>query len=433
MKKPVSHKISRMLKGHRLLVLFAGLLVFSACSTLDPSRINYNRDKQVYEYPLPAVQPIVLRNDSGMLVTNDNYTEFIKQMSQRGFRYPFESRIEVANTIRASDLEIARLYSRAVENIRNEHYRGTLEAASALRDAYPPSRMFTDISFLEGYAHEKTGERKRAEEKYDEYLKFSSQKYSERFRGYRYADRNGEGWIDQRMYAKSFLAGNTVAAADRFFQPVIPKYYHVPLQPGFTLTGDGLAEHRRGILSVSVGLDLLSDLAVGAQYYRNLGKGLDINPVFYISRNIREFNLALPIQLIKTENDRFGLKLSPFASYMYIKKYESVYPDKSLERSVFNYGAKASSSFFIVQKLSLGSYYTWHYYNENNPLILSDESVEVRWRNEYDISLYYNLIKGLSLKTGIKSGDWVAGLYLTGWEVSYNFNENSIIVRTDLF
>jgi hypothetical protein len=415
------------------LLLAAIMPVFSACSTLNPGKIHYNQEKQVYEYPLPPLKPVILRNDSSRLVTNDNYTEFVAQLSRRNFRYPFDQRLEIANSIKESDIKVAGHYAETVDKIRSGDYTGANNAASRLRKVYPPSVKFTDIAFLEGYAHEKKGNIDQANAKYDEFLAYSSQKYSERFRGYRYADKNDELWKQQRRYAAAFPESTTTGIKNGFIQPLHPKYYHLPLQPGYTLSGDGLEEHKRGIVSVSAGKDFDGDIALGAQYYRNLLKGLDINPVFSISKNLFDFNLALPLQIYKANNDRFGLKLSPFASYMYIKNYDSVYPDKILKQSVFNFGAKASTGYYIVQKLSIGAYYTWHYYNENNPMTLTAESVNVWWNNEYDVSLYFNLIKGLSLKSGIKSGNWVAGFYMTGWEVSYDFQDKAIIVRTELY
>ncbi len=415
------------------LLLSAILTVFTACSTLNPGKINYNPEKEVYEYPLPPLTPVVLRTDSGKLVTNENYNEFVAQMSNRNFRYPFDQRLEIANSLKQSDIEVAAYYAETVDKIRKGDYTGANDAASRLRLIYPPSVKFTDIAFLEGYSLEKKGDIDKANEKYEEFLKYSSQKYSERFRGYRYADMNDELWKQQRVYAAAFPENSITGIENDFIQPLHPKYYHIPLHPGYTLNGDGLGEHRRGIISVSAGRDFDGDISLGAQYYRNLTKGFDINPVFSISKNLVDFNLALPLQIYKAKNDRFGLKLSPFASYMYIKNYDSVHPDNTLKQSVFNFGAKASAGYYIVQKLSIGAYYTWHYYNEKNPMTLTAESVNVWWNNEYDVSLYYNLIKGLSLKSGIKSGNWVAGFYMTGWEVSYDFQDKAIIVRTELY
>jgi len=415
------------------LLLAAILPVFSACSTINPGRINYNQEKQVYEYPLPPMTPVALRTDSGKLVTNENYNEFVAQLSRRKFRYPLEQRMEIANSLKDEDIKVAGLYSETVDRIRNGDFNGAKDAASRLRKVYPPSVKFTDIAFLEGYAHEKSGDIHTANEKYEEFLSYSSQKYSERFRGYRYADKNDALWKQQRLYAAAFPESTTSGIENDFIQPLHPKYYHLPLHPGYTLSGDGLKEHKRGIVSMSAGRDFDGDIALGAQYYRNLIKGFDINPVFSISKNLFDFNLALPLQIYKAQNDRFGLKLSPFASYMYIKNYDSVHPDNTMKQSVFNFGAKASAGYYFVQKLSIGAYYTWNYYNEKKPLTLTAESVNVWWNNEYDVSLYYNLIKGLSLKSGIKSGNWVAGFYMTGWEVSYDFQDKAIIVRTELY
>jgi hypothetical protein len=428
-KKPVINSES----WFTLFILFLTLLVFPGCATLDPGKISYNHRKQLYEYPLPVIKPVILRTDSSKLVTEDNYNHFISELSLRSFKYPFETRIEIANSLKESDYRLAALYGDIVDKINEEDFNNALLKAKELRLAYPPSEKFTDVWFLEGFAHENNDNYIEAEKSFRNFLTFSSQKYSGRFREYTYADKNDEVWIRQRNYAALYLSENELPPVDGFFQPLIPKYYHINLQPGYTFSDEGLEEHRRGIFSLSAGRDFNSDISLGAQYYRNLTRGLDINPVFYISKSISEFNLALPIQVYKSESNRLGLKLSPFINYMYIKRYPSVYPDNKLNTSVFNFGMKASAGYYLFQKLSIGGYYKHHFYNEKHPLILSEESVKIAWKNEYDVSMYYNLIKGLSLKSGVKSNNWVIGFFMTGLEISYNVHQRNFIFRTELY
>ena len=53
--------------------------------------------------------------------------------------------------------------------------------------------------------------------------------------------------------------------------------------------------------------------------------------------------------------------------------------------------------------------------------------------NEYDVSLYYNIFKGFSLKTGVKNDDLVAGIMWSCWEISYNISNPGLILRVDMY
>src|SRR5690554_6000994 len=87
--------------GYRsILIVFLGVFLLTGCSKMDISRIRYNPGKQVYEYPLPGMRPVVLRTNDGKLVTNENFEQFIVELSLMGYRYPFDDRSELAGSPR---------------------------------------------------------------------------------------------------------------------------------------------------------------------------------------------------------------------------------------------------------------------------------------------------------------------------------------------
>ena len=302
-----------------------------------------------------------------------------------------------------------------------------------LEKDYPKAMMYSDLAFLKGYIEERNGQHEAARKDFDTYLAFSSQKFSERFREYRYADPNNMYWLQQRAYVADYLAGKPLRDDVDFLKEIKPKYYFTNLQPGFTLSDEGLVEHSKGIFSVSLGTDLSSSLSGGFQYYRNLVKAVDINPEFSISRNMWEVSMAVPVQVYRSDNNRFGIKVSPFGQYSKINKFKTDGEKVNVNESIFNYGVKSSMGFYFIQRLSLGAYYTYNYYNASRPFTSNRQVPDIWWDNEYDVSLYFPLLKGLNLKGGIKSGDWVAGFYLPGWEISYNINEGYIILRTEMY
>ncbi len=409
------------------------LILFPGCSKLSVYRIQYNSEKEVYEYPLPGMSPATLRTNSGELVTEANFEQFITELGAMNFRYPFDKRMELANSPKESDYHLAAIYSQSVREIKEEDYAEAAESIEKLEYDYPEALYYTDLAFLKGYLNEKTGREEEAGRSYEKFRSFSSRKFSERFREHRYSDPNDYYWQQQKDYASDYLSGQSPQIDTEFLRVIKPKYYFTNLQPGYTLSDEGLVEHSGGIYSASLGTDLSSSLAGGLQYYRNLFKGVDINPEFAISKNMWEVRMAIPVQLIRTENNRFGLKVSPFGHYSNIRNVVTAGERFNVNEQVFNYGVKASMGFYFVQQLSLGAYYTYNYYNADRPFSGSNQMPYLWWDNEYDVSLYYTLIKGLNLKAGMKSGDWVAGFYLTGWEISYNINEGKIILRTEMY
>jgi hypothetical protein len=181
------------------------------------------------------------------------------------------------------------------------------------------------------------------------------------------------------------------------------------------------------------GLDLSNNFSAGIQYYRQLNKYFDINPGYMTSGSIRELSLAIPIKLYQSDNNNLGIKVSPFMRYSGIRKLDINGVQTEFDENIFDFGMKASAGYYFAPKLSVGASYIYHRYNENNTYLFSSQDVEIWYFNEYDISLYYDLWKGFSLKSGIKAGDFVAGIYWSGWEISYDFSQNDIVFRIDMF
>ena len=55
------------------------------------------------------------------------------------------------------------------------------------------------------------------------------------------------------------------------------------------------------------------------------------------------------------------------------------------------------------------------------------------WTNQYDISLYYDIFKNFSLKTGVYNGDIVGGVLWSGWGIAYNFTSPGLILNVDMY
>lgn len=415
-----------------LLFLILGIMI-SGCSRISIEKITYNKEAQLYQYPVNRHKSVWLRNETGELVNDSNYNSFITELMRNRSRYPFEEQMETDEIVKELDYKIAKLYSKSTKMINDKEYTVSASKINQLRKLYPKSRLYSDVAFIEGYALEKTGDATGAKIRYKEYLGYSSKKYSGRFHGYKYADRNDSLWLQQRNYARYFLNGdpakNTVS-----FQPITPKYYFNSLQPGYGLNDETLAENRQGLLFFGLTTNFSSEFVGSFQYYKSLNKYVDINPAYLTSgTNMHMASLAVPIQLYRSENNNLGIKLSPFIRYTNFKKI--YFEDKYWEtnENIFDFGIKISGGYYFMQRLSLGAYYTYYYHNKNNPYNLKTQPLNLWWNNQYDVSLYLNISKGFSFKAGVKSGELVAGIYWNGWEINYNILHPYIISQIDLY
>jgi hypothetical protein len=429
----MNNKICPQLTGQRgksALIITVLIFSLSGCATFNPGLIRYNQDKGLYEY---GEGGILLRNSDNELISESNYESFMQELEMNDNEYQNSKIIENANSIKAIDHKIASLYSESVNAINNGEYEEAREKTDKLLSLYPDALFFSDCSFLDAAAFQNSENTLAAKEKYQEFLIYSAGKYSERFRGHRNSDTNDSLWIQQRNYAKDFIAGEPVKANDKFLKPLTPKHYYSSFHPGYGINPEDYAENTKDIIMFVFGMDMADKIAFGVQYYRQLNKFLDINPRYLTSGAINEAGLALPIKLFKSEDNSFALKISPFLSYSRIKELSIDGTTLETDDNMFDFGLKASAGYYFAPKISLGASYIYHRYNESDKFPIKNQNVEIWYFNEYDISLYYDLFKGFSLKSGIKAGDFVAGIYWSGWEISYNFNQNGFVFRTDMF
>lgn len=408
-------------------------LMMNSCATFNPGLIKYNEDKSLYEYGGLPENAVPLRNKNNELVSESNYESFLQEMEDNDNKYQSTKTYEKAKSIKFMDHNIASLYTEAVSEINKNQFEDVPVKMDSLLSIYPDALYFSDCTFLEGFALQKRGKTNDAIKRYSEFIDYSSGKYAERFRGYRDSDPKDSIWIAERNYAKSFVDGNQVPSDIDFFEPFLPKYYYNSFHPGFGINQEDYTEKTKDIIMLALGTDLSDNAAFGIQYYRQLNRYFDINPRYFTSKGINEIGVAVPIRLYKSENNSFALKLSPFINFSLIKELTVddvvVEPDENM----FDYGIKASAGYYFAPKLSLGASYIHHRYNKSDPFLLESQNIEIWYFNEYDISLYYDLWKGFSLKSGIKAGNFVAGIYWSGWEISYDFSQKDIVFRIDMF
>jgi len=411
------------------ITLLSLIFILSSCSTLNLSKVAYNDDKELFEYK-SGKSAIELRNDNMQLVDISNFEDFKIELYNKGLFYPFNLRTENSAILKNSDWELASSFDKINTSLRTKDYNSVFGEAGKLRSIYSDADIYSNLNFMEGYAFEKLGLDSMARYKYSRFLKYSDRTYSDRQRGYEFSDKGDGLYISHRAYSKNAIS-RLQQDSNPVFSQMPPKHYYDPYQPGFSLSEDMLKKRIR-YLPLLIGRDLSKNISYGGQFYLTLNKAVGIYAKAMFSHDMSSFNLGLPVQLYMTADDGFGLKFTPFISYYNIDSLTTVNGRFLLNQGYVNFGTRLSAGYFLKPKLSIGAYYQYFYYNEKNKY-RSKSNIEIWNVNEFDISAYYNLLKGISLKAGIKNTDVVLGLFVSGWEFSYSINHNAFIFRSNMF
>lgn len=415
------------------IIVITILIGFSSCSTLNYKNLKYDKKLEVYKYPIDQKNSIFLRNESDQLIDNNNIDSFYVELEKKKFKYPFKESLENDKFLKFTDLKIAELYSEINEHIDSKEFNSALSKLNQLEAVYPAIVKFSDFHFLKAITYEQIDSLDKAKESYTDFLNYSSGKYSARFRGYRDLDLNDSIWGLQRKYTKEKLSNSTTNNYSIFLSDIKPKYHFNSFQPGFLLNPEDYSRGVKWVTGLVFGFDYSNRFGLGYQVNRKLKSNLDLNLWAMASGNTTGLGIGVPIQVYKTPNDRFGIKISPFASFAYT---DSIMVDDTsylIRQGFFNFGAKFSCGYYLLPNLSLGAYYKYNFHNTNNPILTKNHNINLWWKNEYDLSLYYDISKGLSFKAGLYNGDIVSGLFWSGWEIAYNITNPSLVLRIEMY
>jgi hypothetical protein len=408
-------------------------LLFSllySCNTLTIDNIKFNRDKQWYEYYQGKSKP--LRTLDGKLADSYTIDTFWIHQEQRQHKYPYILFSEQSDLILPTDLKLADLFNHVYKDLNNAQYNQVFNETRQIRFLYPKADWYSHLSFLEGYAFEQLQLDSLAANRYREYLSFASQSYSGRLRGYELADKDDKLLIEQRQHAFKFIHG-TRTPWQTSFRLTPPMYCINSFQPGYAHQyTKHIAEKTAIYFGFLFGRDINNALALGGQIYYPV-KGLTGVYLQGLS-SATAFNLTagIPIQLFLADNHKTGIRLNPYVSLISadsLRVNNTYIPERIL---YLNYGARLSAGYFLSSQLSIGAYYDYAYYNEKKPFKTSG-GLELYRENEFDLSLYYQLIKGISLKTGLKNQHAVIGLFMSGLEISWSLNHQTLFIKSNLY
>ncbi|HZH71584.1 MAG TPA: hypothetical protein VFD91_03745 [Mariniphaga sp.] len=409
------------------------LVIFSSCSTtLNFNHLEYDKKLEVYKYPIDINNSIVPRNENFQLIDSSNVDSFYVELETKGFRYNFDEILE-KDKLKYDDFEIAKYYSEINKLIASDEFQSALSKLNQLEIIYPDVKKYSDYLFLKAITYEKLDSLDSAKKFYAQFLKYSSGKYSKRFRGYRDSDINDSIWGLERKYVNQKLTGYSIDDYHNFLSDIEPKFHYNSFQPGFLINPEDYSRGVKWITMFVFGLNYVDGFGVGYQVNRKIKSNIDINLWAMTSGNTLSFGGGVPIQIFKSSNNRFGLKLSPFFSLAHTDTILVENISYGVRQGVFNFGAKLSGGLYLLPKLSLGAYYRYNYHNANNPILTKKYDINIWWDNEYDLSIYYTISKGFSLKAGVYNGDVTGGISWSGWEAIYNFTDPEFIIRIDMY
>lgn len=334
---------------------------------------------------------------------------------------------EADDVVRASDFTLVKHYNSVNTNIRKKNYGAALSTLMEMRRLYPVVDRYTDCLFLEGFAWEQLGEDDSASEAYARFVAVAEKKYSSRFRGHRNTNKDNAAFIAEQNHARSYLnqMPDTVFVEKATFDTLLPKYYFSSNQPGFTINPEDLPVHASFSAFPAIGEDISGKIAWGVNFLLFPQKNFHLSTSLFFSEFMSEWDVSLPIQLFRAPTNRTGVKWTPFLRAFRFNN------DPVSGNLWIDFGTRISTCRYLRPDLFVGAYYQYNYYNEHR--LYDPSRLRLFTSNEYDLSLYFLVLKNLDLKVGIKNGGVVAGVYLGNVEFSYDVIYQRFILKTSVF
>ena len=413
---------------HQLLALIISLLLISCNQRINIGKIKYDNTNDFYSYRINGFDN-PLRNQNDELITRNNLDSFLLKINEDDLRYDINQITENANFIKREDAELVNLYAGITCSIRLKSFSGANFFINELKRKYPDAYKYTDLLFLEGLKWQILSNHDSAKLCFTNFLKLSGSKYSQRFRGYYFSDSAALQFTEERNYAKSFLHSEKLDPENFYKNDIFPKYYYESFSQGFVLNKEDFGNQKiiPGI-ALAIGNHGSYLYGIGAKWLVN--QNIAASGQFSITDYYFGALADIPIQLYKSPNNSLGIKFTPLIYYQFVKKTRNF---ENVNRGYLNPGAGLSISYHFTQRLYLGTSYLYYFYNQFDKADIKGETIEVNQINEYDISLYYQLIKGVSFKAGMVNKLPVIGFTLTGNNFVYKFRTKTFELRPKIY
>ncbi len=390
--------------------------------------MHYDSFNDIYTYPVNGYN-FSLRNQNNEIICRNNIDSFLIKISGNDFLYDFSRITENSIFINNEDAELVNLYSGITCSLRMKSISATNFFIKELKRKYPDAYKYTDLLFLEGLKWKMLSKQDSAKIYFNKFLNTSGSKYSLRFRGYYFSDSAYIQFTNERQFARSFLRCEKKDSVSFFKNDIFPRYYYESFSQGFVLNREDFG-NRKIIPGLAIEIGGKGDYLYGVGCNWLSTQNMVIGGQFSFTRYNIGAMADVPLQLYKSAENGFGIKFTPLIYYQYVRKTEPVF---EINAGYFNPGAGLSVGYHFNQKVYAGASYLYFLYNQYNKVYLKNKIIDPIQQNELDISLYYQLIKGLSVKAGIVDGSPVFGLTLTGALLGYGFKTKSLSLKPEIY
>ena len=392
------------------------MFVLVSCGyKLKLSRINLDKDKEFYYYN-HKTENVPLRDNDNKLVFKADIDSFLQCLKSNGMKYDINKNIENSVIISEFDNDLVHIYSAINITLAQKNADAALFFASELLIKYPESVKYTDVSFLQAKAWELKDNIDSVQHYYSTFINFSGNKYSKKFHGYNNYDSTEISFNNERQFAINYLNKVPENNAKVNYKPLETRYYFESNSQGYVWNKEDIGYKQN--LFPRVGLSYTDDYSLIASV--GLGYAIKNRSALNFRTSVSKYNvdflLSLPYQLYKSRNNRFGLKIMPLFYYNY-----GYNPINNIPKSgIFTAGLSISAGYHFTQTFYSGISYLRSIPNSNQNCSNNISEVNSFISNEFDASLYYQLVKGFSVKAGLLNGHPIFGFTIVGFFLGYN-------------
>jgi hypothetical protein len=412
LKKPIA-------RGSKVLFysILCCLVLFSCSYKLKIKRIQYDEANDFYRYRYEGDE-LPLRKKNNELIDKTTFSGFLDSLNKMKRRYEIDKIKENDLFITSIDADLVNIYSGLIHALSLKEFSAAKFYSGELLRMYPEAEKFTDILFLEGQMWEQVPDVDSAKYHYSKFIRFSGSKYSRRFRGYVYDNISDTCFTRERKYALQYLKKGQYESVDSCRLKIEPKYYFESFSQGFMINREDFSKKVRYIPVLNFNIPFYN------KFYLGIGLLTILNDNYALCGEVNRYNnytdgqIAFPVEIYKVKSNRFGFNLSPVFYYRVADNIED-FPN----RYFINAGLNASAGFHINYKLYTGFSCLYYFFNSSHP----KTSVFLQSNdNLYDFSLYYQIVKGMSLKTGVINSHFVTGVTFVGNIIWYDFKDSNI-------
>ena len=387
--------------------------------------MRYDEKAGFYIYERKGAQ-LAIRRENDELVFRDSLKLFLQELANNDMHYNFELKNENSLIFIPEEKSMLSLYNGMQLFLDEKDLIGGKLLIDEFEKLYPNAFKYTDIDFIKAKFWEQANISDSASYYFNRFLLFSEKKYSGFFRGYSFDVDAWECYLNERQYAQNYIYGQPVDEPENCHKQLKPMFYYQSFSQGFVLNREDFGSKKNNLFGIGLEYNTENNFLVGvSNIWLSNEKYIYRSSIFY-SENHMDISLSGSYQLYKSKDNSLGIKISPSLILSQYGKKDTV-----LSKSPhFNPGLSLSLGYHFNQRWYFGASYTAFLFNEFTHKSLKEDYF---LENIYDISLYYQIIKGISFKVGIDTGYPIIGFGFTGSSLGYFFRNKGFGVRMNYY